>query len=50
MPKVLRRVCAMTRVPVITGGMIEDREDAVSALAAGAQCISTTCEALWSEG
>ena len=47
MPKMIRRVCEMTGVPVITGGLISDKEDVISALSAGAQCISTTCEALW---
>ena len=49
MPKVVRKVCRATSVPVITGGMISDKEDVMAALSAGAQCISTTCEALWSE-
>lgn len=47
MPNMIRRVCKMTDVPVITGGLISDKEDVINALSAGAQCISTTCEALW---
>lgn len=47
MPKMIRRVCAATSIPVITGGLISDKEDVINALSAGAQCISTTCEALW---
>lgn len=47
MPKVIRRVCENTSIPVITGGLVSDKEDVISALSAGAQCISTTCEALW---
>ena len=47
MPKVIKKVCEITSVPVITGGLIADKEDVISALSAGAQCISTTCEKLW---
>lgn len=47
MPKIIRQVCRTTRVPVITGGLVSDKEDVFSALSAGAQCVSTTCEALW---
>lgn len=47
MPKVVQRVCRTAGVPVITGGLIADREDAMAALSAGALCISTTCETLW---
>lgn len=47
MPKVVRRVCETVSVPVITGGLISDKEDVMGALSAGAQCVSTTCEALW---
>lgn len=47
MPKVIRRVCASTGVPVITGGLVSDKEDVMAALSAGAMCVSTTCETLW---
>ncbi|MEA4932884.1 MAG: glycerol-3-phosphate responsive antiterminator [Lawsonibacter sp.] len=47
MPKIIHRVSNITKVPVITGGLIFDKEDIISALSAGAQCISTTCERLW---
>ena len=49
MPKVIKKVCEITSVPVITGGLIADKEDVISALSAGAQCISTTCEKLWAD-
>lgn len=48
MPKILRRVCAMTRVPVLTGGLIADKDDVMAALEAGATAISTTNQAVWS--
>jgi glycerol uptake operon antiterminator len=47
MPKVIRRVCEITQVPIITGGLISDKEDVFGALSAGAQCVSTSCETLW---
>lgn len=48
-PKIIRRVSRATEVPIIAGGLISDREDAVSALSAGAQCISTSCSRVWSD-
>ena len=47
MPKIIRKVCAATPVPIITGGLVSDKEDVFAALSAGAQCVSTTCEKLW---
>lgn len=47
MPKILRRVCADAKVPVLTGGLIADKEDVMAALDAGATAISTTNQAVW---
>ncbi len=47
MPRVIGRVCAAVRQPVICGGLIEDKGDVMAALAAGAVAISTTDEAVW---
>lgn len=49
MPKVIARLCELIedKVPVIAGGMITDKEDAMSALKAGAIAISTTKENVW---
>ena len=47
MPKILRRVCAGAKVPVLTGGLIADKEDVMAALDAGATAISTTNQAVW---
>lgn len=49
MPKAIRRVCGQIDLPVIAGGMIADREDAIAALSAGALCVSTSCTGLWKE-
>lgn len=46
-PRVVKRVCMETRLPVIAGGLIESKEDIISTLQAGAVGISTTKEDLW---
>ena len=48
-PKVIRRFCEEIRQPVIAGGLIETREEAIQALSAGAAAISTAKPALWRE-
>ena len=35
------------KVPVLTGGLIADKEDVLAALEAGATAISTTNQAVW---
>lgn len=47
MPKVIRRVCAVTDKPVIAGGLITDKEDVTGALAAGAVAVSSTNPGVW---
>ena len=47
MPKIIRRICQNSRVPVIAGGLISDKEDIMAALSAGAVSISTTNQAVW---
>ncbi|MBR0164524.1 MAG: glycerol-3-phosphate responsive antiterminator [Lachnospiraceae bacterium] len=47
MPKVVRRVHELCRVPLIAGGLILDKEDILHALDAGAISVSTTKSALW---
>lgn len=47
MPKIVRRVAAMTRVPVIAGGLISEKEDVMAALSANAISISTTNADIW---
>ena len=48
MPKVIRKICRESKVPVIAGGLISDKEDIMAALKAGAMSISTTNQSLWS--
>lgn len=47
MPKTIRKVCAITSIPVLAGGLIADKEDVMSALEAGATAISTTNQQVW---
>lgn len=46
-PKVMKRICRMSRVPVIAGGLIHDREDVMHMLNSGAVAISTSSSAVW---
>lgn len=46
-PRVVKRVCKETRLPVIAGGLIETKEDIISTLQAGAVGVSTSKETLW---
>ncbi len=47
MPKVVSRICKLSTTPVITGGLIADKEDVMSMLDAGAICISSTNQEVW---
>lgn len=47
MPKVIRKICRESRIPVIAGGLITDKEDIMGALNAGAVSISTTNRDVW---
>ena len=47
MPKVIHRICQESRIPVIAGGLITDKEDIMGALNAGAISISTTNQKVW---
>lgn len=47
MPKIIHRITKTSRVPVIAGGLISDREDVVNALSAGAIAVSSTNAAVW---
>ncbi len=47
MPKVIRRIHSETNIPLIAGGLIIDKEDAIASLSAGAVGISTSNRAVW---
>lgn len=46
-PKVVKRICAMSRGPVVAGGLIQDREDVMNMLDNGVIAISTSCPEVW---
>lgn len=47
MPKVIKKVSTSVRVPIIAGGLIDNKEDIINALGAGAIGVSTTSKNLW---
>ncbi len=47
LPKMIRRINKVSRVPIIAGGLIADKEDVMNALDAGALAISTTNPEVW---
>ena len=47
MPKIIRRLVKTIDKPVIAGGLINDKEDIVAALEAGAVAISSTNHETW---
>lgn len=47
MPKVIRKMCKISRVPIIAGGLISDKESVIEALSAGASAISSTNHEVW---
>ena len=47
MPKVLRQICRESKIPVIAGGLISDKEDVLGALNAGAAAVSASNPEVW---
>lgn len=47
MPKVTKTISQETRIPIITGGLIKDKEDVVNSIKAGAIGISTSKLEIW---
>lgn len=47
MPKIIEKIYKRTNTPIIAGGLIIDKEDAINALNAGAVGISTTNNKVW---
>ena len=46
-PKIISKICRISKRPVIAGGLVSDKEDIMAALGAGAVSISTTNEIVW---
>ncbi|MCQ2500626.1 MAG: glycerol-3-phosphate responsive antiterminator [Lachnospiraceae bacterium] len=49
MPKIIRKLTGQIRKPLIASGLISDKQDMMTALAAGANAVSGTCSDLWFE-
>ena len=47
MPKIVSKICKISSIPVIAGGLVSDKEDIMSLLQAGVTSISSTNEAVW---
>ena len=47
MPRIIRRLSGTLPAPLICGGLIEDKNDVLEALNAGAAAISSTREEVW---
>lgn len=47
LPKIIKRINEISRVPVLAGGLITDREDVMNALNNGVLAVSTTNEDAW---
>ena len=45
--KIIKKVNGISRVPVIAGGLISDREDVMNALSNGALAVSSTNQDVW---
>jgi glycerol-3-phosphate responsive antiterminator len=47
MPKIVAKVCGISTIPVIAGGLVSDKEDIMALLQAGVTSISSTNEKIW---
>ncbi|MBQ3798194.1 MAG: glycerol-3-phosphate responsive antiterminator [Butyrivibrio sp.] len=47
LPKMIKRINKVSKVPIIAGGLISDKEDVMNALDAGAIAISSTDMNVW---
>lgn len=47
MPKVLGRITKVSRIPMIAGGLITEKEDVIAALSVGAIAVSSTNQDVW---
>jgi glycerol uptake operon antiterminator len=47
MPKIIKKICESSEIPIIVGGMISDKEDVMAALSAGAVSISSSNPHVW---
>lgn len=47
MPKIVAKVCSISSIPVIAGGLVSDKEDVMALLQAGVISISSTNSEIW---
>lgn len=47
MPKIVAKVCRVSSIPVIAGGLVSDKEDIMALLQAGVTSISSTNQDIW---
>lgn len=47
MPKIISKICAISSIPVIAGGLVSDKEDVMALLHAGVVSISSTNADIW---
>ena len=47
MPRIITKICQSSKVPIIAGGLISDKESAMAALSAGAVAVSATNADVW---
>ncbi|MDO5726148.1 MAG: glycerol-3-phosphate responsive antiterminator [Tissierellia bacterium] len=47
MPKIIKQIKTETKIPIIAGGLIQDKQDVIQSLNAGAVGISTSNKDVW---
>lgn len=47
MPKIVSKICKISSIPVIAGGLVSEKEDIMALLQAGVTSISSTNEEVW---
>lgn len=47
MPHIIEQIHEASRIPIIAGGLIRTKQEAVACLGAGAMGVSTSCKELW---
>lgn len=47
MPKVVKKICKISQIPVIAGGLVADKEDVMALLQAGVVSVSSTNQEIW---
>lgn len=47
MPKIVAKVCGISSIPVIAGGLVSEKEDIMALLQAGVTSVSSTNETVW---